>query len=115
MARYAGVLPDPGRALNQLFTYRIPEHLAAAVQPGAEVLVPFGPRSLVGLVLAVSDETDRTDLKDLEAVLEGAPPSPRTPSPSPSRSPPTTSANWARPFARFCPRGWPIASRAACK
>ncbi len=74
MARYAGVLPDPGRALNQLFTYHIPEHLAAAVQPGTQVLVPFGPRSLVGLVLTVSDEVDRTDLKDIEAVLEGAPP-----------------------------------------
>ena len=76
MGRYAGVLPDPGRALNQLFTYRIPEHLHVAVQPGVQVLAPFGPGSLVGVVLTVSDETDREDLKDIEAVLEDAPPLP---------------------------------------
>ncbi len=74
MARYAGVLPDPGRALNQLFTYRVPEHLHAALRPGAQVLVPFGPRTLVGLVLTLSEEADRAEVKDIEAALENAPP-----------------------------------------
>jgi primosomal protein N' (replication factor Y) len=40
------------------------------------VLVPFGPRTLVGLVLAQHDTTDREDVRDLEAVLENAPPLP---------------------------------------
>ncbi len=74
--RYAGVLPDPGRALNQLFTYHVPEPLREAIHPGAQVLVPFGSRTLVGIVLEQYDETDRADVRDLEAVLENAPPLP---------------------------------------
>jgi primosomal protein N' len=44
MPRYAQVLPDPGRALSQLFTYRVPERLLDSVRVGTQVLVPFGPR-----------------------------------------------------------------------
>jgi primosomal protein N' (replication factor Y) len=51
MTLYAGVLPDPGRALSRLFTYRVPEHLQGALQLGSQVLVPFGPRTVMGLVL----------------------------------------------------------------
>ncbi len=54
MADYVEVLPDPGRALSQLFTYRLPARLADRVEPGSQVLVPFGPRT-----------------KEVEAVLEG--------------------------------------------
>ena len=73
MALYAQVLPDPGRALSQLFTYRVPEHLRETVTVGAQVLVPFGPRTVVGVVAALSDSSDREDLKDIEALLEDVP------------------------------------------
>ena len=74
--RYAGILPDPGRALNQLFTYHLPEPLREAIRPGAQVLVPFGSRTLVGIVLEQYHATDREDVRDIEAVLENAPPLP---------------------------------------
>ena len=73
MARYADVLPDPGRALSQLFTYRVPDPLRNAVRIGAQVLVPFGPRTVVGVVASLREETERAELKDLEALLEDVP------------------------------------------
>jgi len=73
MSLYAQVLPDPGRALSQLFTYRVPEHLLDEVRVGAQVLVPFGPRTVVGVVAGLTDSTDRGNLKDIEALLEDVP------------------------------------------
>jgi len=73
MSLYAQVLPDPGRALSQLFTYRVPEHLLDQVRVGGQVLVPFGPRTLVGVVAGLTDSTDRGNLKDIEAVLDDVP------------------------------------------
>jgi primosomal protein N' (replication factor Y) len=73
MSRYVDVLPDPGRALSQLFTYRVPDSLQKAVQVGAQVLIPFGPRTVVGVVARLSEQSDRAGLKDLEAVLEDVP------------------------------------------
>jgi len=73
MSRYVDVLPDPGRALSQLFTYRVPESLRASVRVGVQVLVPFGARAVVGVVAGLREESERADLKEVEAVLEDAP------------------------------------------
>jgi primosomal protein N' (replication factor Y) len=70
---YAEVLPDPGRPLDQLFTYLVPEGLRELARPGAQVLVPFGPRSVTGFLIRLRTDTDRTDLKPLEAVLADSP------------------------------------------
>jgi primosomal protein N' (replication factor Y) len=70
---YVGVLPNPGRALSQLFTYRLPASLRAAVRLGSQVLVPFGARTVVGVVLARHGHPDREGIREVEAVLEGAP------------------------------------------
>ena len=43
-------LPVP---LDQAFTYRLPETMQHRVQPGCRLLVPFGPRKLTGMVLAL--------------------------------------------------------------
>src|ERR1700684_2301359 len=43
-------LPVP---LDQAFTYRLPETMQRRVRPGCRVLVPFGPRKLTGMVLAL--------------------------------------------------------------
>src|SRR4051794_11180175 len=41
--------------LSRAFTYSVPDALAADVRPGARVICNFGPRRLVGVVLAVAD------------------------------------------------------------
>ncbi|UCC67151.1 MAG: primosomal protein N', partial [Armatimonadota bacterium] len=73
MSRYVDVLPDPGRALSQLFTYQVPEPLRDSVRAGVQVLVPFGKRMVVGVVAGLREQTERAELKDVEAVLEDAP------------------------------------------
>jgi primosomal protein N' (replication factor Y) len=73
MSRYVDVLPDPGRALSQLFTYRVPEPLRDSVRAGVQVLVPFGKRTVVGVVAGLLEQAERAELKDVEAVLQDAP------------------------------------------
>ena len=43
-------LPVP---LDQLFTYELPVSVRHRVQRGSRVLVPFGSRRIIGVVLAV--------------------------------------------------------------
>ena len=57
------------RSLAEPFDYAIPEHLAKRVVTGAPVLVPLGPRSVVGYVVALAKSTEVKRLKPLEAVL----------------------------------------------
>jgi len=52
--RFADVIvPRPVRGL---FTYCVPEEMAKDIAPGKRVLVPFGKRSLVGLVVSLKDK-----------------------------------------------------------
>ncbi len=71
-ARYAEVAVDahtgkPGGA----FTYSIPPHLD--LQPGCLVRVPFGPRTLHGIVVALRDTTDAGYAKPVESLVEQTP------------------------------------------
>ena len=47
---------------DRLYTYRVPEHLAGCLVPGQLVSVPFGERSVAGIVWALdaSDDADPT-------------------------------------------------------
>ena len=49
-------LPVP---LDQAFTYRLPETMQPRVQPGCRLLVPFGPRKLTGMVLALRPDAPK--------------------------------------------------------
>jgi primosomal protein N' (replication factor Y) len=73
MPDFADILPDLGRPLSQVFTYRVPEALRSRIRVGAQVLVPFGQRDVVGIVAAVREESDRAGLRDIESVFEDAP------------------------------------------
>ena len=59
--------------LPRLFDYSCPEELGVVV--GARVVVPFGPRRLVGVVVDVTDESgfDPDRIKSVERVLGDAP------------------------------------------
>lgn len=60
--------------IDRPFTYRIPASLEEKLAPGARVLVPFGGRRLLGVVIEVRDrrETDAR-LKDLVAIVDATP------------------------------------------
>jgi primosomal protein N' (replication factor Y) len=64
--RYCDVaLPVP---LRRLFTYRVPEELAPAVEAGSRVVVPFRNRVMVGVALETSDSPPETD--KIKSVLD---------------------------------------------
>ena len=57
MSRYAQVIVDlSAEALDRVFTYIVPEGMD--VQPGHLVAAPFGPRTVEGFVVALSDACD---------------------------------------------------------
>ncbi len=57
MKGYCEVIVDIANAqVDRRFTYAVPEGMALC--PGMRVLVPFGPRSIEGIVLALKDEAD---------------------------------------------------------
>lgn len=62
--------------IDQLFTYRVPEALVDRACPGTRVLVPFGPRTVTGMVVAegsVDEEQAPDQLKAVVDVLDREP------------------------------------------
>lgn len=70
----ANVVVDvPVAQTNRMFDYRIPEYLQHAVFPGMRVIVPFGPRKIMGYVLQVTDHSDIDKLKPIESIMDVTP------------------------------------------
>jgi primosomal protein N' (replication factor Y) len=63
-------LPVP---LDHAFTYRLPETLQRRVQPGCRLLVPFGPRKLTGMVLALRPDAPDGPVKEALRLLDEEP------------------------------------------
>jgi primosomal protein N' (replication factor Y) len=56
-------------ALRKEFDYAIPPELAARIEVGSRVKVPFGPRQVLGVVTALANESTHTNLRPLHAVI----------------------------------------------
>ncbi|HLW59915.1 MAG TPA: primosomal protein N' [bacterium] len=72
----AEVLLDlPARRADRLLTYRLPDPLRRSVQVGTRVLVPLGPRTAHGFVIAVRPQgaPDARELRGIEAVADPQP------------------------------------------
>src|SRR6266850_4483603 len=55
-SRYASIaLPVPVRSL---FTYSVPEGMEGSSSPGSRAVVPFGRRTLTGVIVSVSGTSD---------------------------------------------------------
>jgi primosomal protein N' (replication factor Y) (superfamily II helicase) len=63
-------LPVP---LDQAFTYRLPETMQPRVQPGCRLLVPFGPRKLTGMVLALRPDAPEGPIKEALRLVDEEP------------------------------------------
>jgi len=59
--------------LDQVFTYRLPETLRHRVKPGCRLLVPFGPRKLTGVALALHDEPPQVSAREAFRLLDEEP------------------------------------------
>src|SRR5271157_5947601 len=71
-ASYCNVaLPVP---LRTTFTYGVPEALRAQLQPGSRVLVPFRKKSMVGMVLEMTDALpEGTTIRDVSKLIDLVP------------------------------------------
>ncbi|GAB4072422.1 primosomal protein N' [Barrientosiimonas marina] len=70
----ANVIVDvPASSINQTFDYTIPERFRDILQPGMRVIVPFGPRKVMGYVVSLADESSFDKLKELADVLDLTP------------------------------------------
>lgn len=64
------VFPLP---IRHAFTYLIPDHLGSFIKIGHRVLAPFGRRQLTGYIIDLKHETEITDLKEIEDILDATP------------------------------------------
>ncbi len=56
-------------ALRKEFDYSIPAELAGQIEVGSRVQVPFGPRKILGVVTAVTEESGHANLKPILKVI----------------------------------------------
>ncbi|CDQ19803.1 primosomal protein N' [Halobacillus karajensis] len=70
----ANVIVDvPSQNTNRLFDYEIPEKFEGIVQPGVRVIVPFGPRKILGYVITLSETSAFSSVKKITDVLDVIP------------------------------------------
>jgi primosomal protein N' (replication factor Y) (superfamily II helicase) len=63
-------LPVP---VFKTFTYAVPPQFGGAVHRGIRVTVPFGKRTLTGVIVDEADHTDLAEVRDLVDVLDAEP------------------------------------------
>jgi primosomal protein N' (replication factor Y) (superfamily II helicase) len=60
-------------AVDTIFTYRVPAELDTVIRCGMRVRVPFGRRTVVGLVVRLSTEQPLLETRDLSEILDAEP------------------------------------------
>lgn len=72
--KIAKVIVDvPASSINQTFDYLIPERFQDILAAGMRVIVPFGPRKVMGFVVGKAAESSFGKLKEIEDVLDLTP------------------------------------------
>lgn len=71
MPIYAEVAIPAG--VDKTFTYTVPEHLTATARAGVRVLVPFGRKTVTGIIVDLPRSTTLTSLRPVTDVLDPAP------------------------------------------
>ncbi|MBN2453509.1 MAG: primosomal protein N' [Candidatus Omnitrophica bacterium] len=59
--------------IDKLFQYRIPEALCGSLRIGSRVFVPFGPRTIVGYAVGLSDAPEVKEVRDLKGIIDKEP------------------------------------------
>ncbi|RPF56045.1 primosomal protein N' [Aquisalibacillus elongatus] len=72
--KVAKVIVDvPASPIDSALDYEIPEHLTEIVQPGIRVIVPLGPRKIMGFVVDLAQESEFDQLKPITDVMDYTP------------------------------------------
>ena len=67
------VVDIKNKAVNKVFDYIVPEELSHLIQPGVRVLVPFGPRTIMGFVISLKESTNLEKLRPLKELIDVVP------------------------------------------
>ncbi|MDV2582591.1 primosomal protein N' [Alkalibacillus haloalkaliphilus] len=67
------VVDVPVSSIDSLFDYEIPDELLSVVKPGVRVVVPFGPRKIMGFVIDITGSSEFEKLKPIHTVMDYAP------------------------------------------
>lgn len=67
------VVDIPASQINRVFDYLIPDHLTGTLEVGMRVVVPFGPRTIMGYVLELTDHSEVEGLKPIKSLMDIAP------------------------------------------
>lgn len=67
------VVDIKNKAVNKVFDYTVPDELAHLIQPGVRVLVPFGPRTIMGFVISLKEQTDLKKLRPIKELIDVVP------------------------------------------
>ncbi|MBM7552813.1 primosomal protein N' [Thalassobacillus pellis] len=67
------VVDVPSSQTNRPFDYRVPDKFRGIVEKGVRVIVPFGPRKIMGYVVAMTNKSEFDRLKPIEDVLDLTP------------------------------------------
>ncbi|WP_277673385.1 primosomal protein N' [Piscibacillus halophilus] len=72
--RVAKVVVDVAASpIDSALDYEIPVHLIDIIQPGIRVIVPLGPRKVMGFVVGLTDDSDFDRLKPIQEVMDYTP------------------------------------------
>lgn len=70
---YADVLTEySAKAIDQTFTYKVPERLLGKLKKGMKVLIPFGQTKINGFVTNIKDECSVDNLKEIINITDEA-------------------------------------------
>ncbi|MBP5445198.1 MAG: primosomal protein N' [Acholeplasmatales bacterium] len=61
------------KQVNKPYTYIVPKEFEGIIERGSRVLVPFGPRNVLGFVMDLIDEVNNEGLKEIKEVLDLVP------------------------------------------
>ncbi len=67
------VVDIKNKAVNKVFDYTVPEELIHLIQPGVRVLVPFGPRTIMGFVISLKESTQLQKLRPIKELIDVVP------------------------------------------
>ncbi|MFA1818622.1 primosomal protein N' [Virgibacillus oceani] len=72
--KVAKIIVDvPASSINQTFDYRIPAKFQEILLIGMRVIVPFGPRKVMGFIVDFTDESNHDNLKEILNILDLTP------------------------------------------
>ncbi|WP_186577520.1 primosomal protein N' [Aquibacillus kalidii] len=67
------VVDVPASQTNRVFDYEIPDKFVGSIHKGMRVIVPFGPRKIMGFVLELTDHSEFGRLKKISDLLDVTP------------------------------------------